>query len=335
MDRNKIILDIDNAMTIPAQDTDDGIALALALLSPEIELLGCTTCAGNCRTWQSTQNTLRMLEIAGRIDIPVAAGREQPLLQDVEPSLRYLEKKSAGPERRYWDQAPQPKQPLSKPSPLKAHEFIVQTVLQHPGQVTMVMAGALTNLALALLVSPEIATHILEVVHMGGSTGSSTLARSGTPDMPGPIWRDVLRFNTDFDPHAAEIVVRSGVPMTFVPGEVTSQVFHDLPGMARIGHVGSPFHRHLYDFGRPWIVWSMEERKLPGAHMHDPLTLALVIDRSFCDFESMRFDYRRFRSRDNPYLVPGGSDPQVQVATVVDKRRFEKWLADRLASPLV
>ena len=72
MNKHKIILDIDNAFTMPVQDTDDGIALALALASPEIELLGCTTCAGNCRTWQSTENTLRMLEIAGRANVPRA-----------------------------------------------------------------------------------------------------------------------------------------------------------------------------------------------------------------------------------------------------------------------
>ena len=75
MQRHKIILDIDNAFTIPAQDTDDAMALALALTSPEIELLGVTTCGGNCRTWQSTENSLRMLEIAGCPNIPVAAGR--------------------------------------------------------------------------------------------------------------------------------------------------------------------------------------------------------------------------------------------------------------------
>lgn len=334
MDKKKIILDIDNAMTLPAQDTDDAMALALALTSPEIELLGSTTCAGNCRTWQSTENTLRMLELAGRPDVPVAAGRERPILQDVEMSLRYLEAKSAGHERRYWAELPQPGSPLLEASTQEAHEFIIQTVKLHPGQVTLVMEGSLTNLALALLAAPEITPLIREVVHMGGSSALSDLNSIGTPDIPAHIWRDVLRFNTEFDPEATEIVIQSGVPFTFVPGEVTSKVFHTLESMERVGAVGTDFHQHLYDYGKPWIEWSMKERQLPGAHMHDPLALAIVIDRTFCEFVEMRCDLGRFRARDHPYLLRSPGEPRVQVAEDVDKARFESWLADRLASPL-
>ena len=126
MQRHKVILDIDNAFTIPAQDTDDAMALALALTSPEIELIGITTCAGNCRTWQSTENSLRMLELAGRGDIPVAAGREEPFILNSEPSFQYLEAKTASRERVYWDDMPQQIEPSLQPSPLPAHEFIIE-----------------------------------------------------------------------------------------------------------------------------------------------------------------------------------------------------------------
>lgn len=335
MDRHKVILDIDNAFTIPAQDTDDAMALALALTSPEIELLGCTSCAGNCRTWQSTENTLRMLEIAGRGDIPVAAGREQPFLENVEPSLRYLEEKTASPERVYWDEVPPPIKPRLSPSPLKAHEFIIETVKKYPGEVTIVKEGSLTNLALALLVEPEIASLVKEVVHMGGSIGVSNWGEVGTPDIPGYAWQHILRFNTEFDPEATEIVIRSGIPFTFVTGNVTGRVFQYLEDMERIKAAGTPFHQHIYDYGKPWVEWSIKERRLVGAHMHDPLSLAVVIDRSFCKIVDMHCNLKRFHAVEYPYLTLGEEEPQVKVAVDVDKVRFERWLAERLASPLV
>ena len=83
MEATKIILDVDTATGIPCRDVDDGLAIALALASPEIDLIGITTCAGNCRAHESTENSLRILELAGRQDIPVAEGRELPFLQDV------------------------------------------------------------------------------------------------------------------------------------------------------------------------------------------------------------------------------------------------------------
>ncbi|MBL0714589.1 MAG: nucleoside hydrolase [Desulfosarcina sp.] len=93
---SKIIMDIDNALTLPAQDTDDAIALALALVSPELELVGITTCAGNCRTPQSTCNTLRLLQAADVPRIPVVEGRSEPLIRDRRAHFHYLERKSAG-----------------------------------------------------------------------------------------------------------------------------------------------------------------------------------------------------------------------------------------------
>lgn len=338
MKKHKIILDIDNAFTIPSQDTDDAMALALALTSPEIELLGITTCAGNCRTWQSTVNTLRMLEIAGKVHIPVAAGREYPILQSVEPSFQYLEEKTAGPERRYWESAGPPMEPTIKESPIKAHDFIIQMVKKYPGEVIIVKEGSFTNLGIALLVEPEIAPLVKEVVHMGGSfsnRSSDDWASTGTPDIPGYVWMDILKFNTEFDPEATQIVVNSGIPVTFIPGEVTSRVFQRLEDLELLESIDDPFHQHVYKYGYPWVEWSVKERKIPGAHMHDPLTLAVVIDPTFCMFVNMYCDLEKFKNMDYPFLLPSVSEPQCKVAVDVDVNRFEKWLAKRLASPLV
>jgi purine nucleosidase len=337
MDKHKVILDIDNAFTIPAQDTDDAMALALALASPEIDLIGITTCGGNCRTWQSTENSLRMLEIAGRGDIPVAAGREDPLIVNAEPSLRYLEAKTASCESVYWDNMPEPIKPSLQPSPLPAHEFIIEMVKKYPGEVIIVKEGSLTNLALALLVDPEIAPLVKEVVHMGGGYRPESAPPSSftTPDIPSEIWRNVLLFNTTFDPESSAIVFESGIPCTFVTGYVTGRVFQYLEDMERIREIDTPYHQHLYDAGYPWVEWSVKERELVGAHMHDPLTLAVVIDRSFCEWENVQVDSQRFLTGQRPWVTKADGESHIKAPIDVDKERFERWLADRLASPIV
>ena len=339
MQRPKVILDIDNAQTI-GNDTDDAMALALALTSPEIELLGVTTCAGNCRTWQSTENTLRMLELAERPDIPVAAGREEPLLLHVGPHYEYKEFKDAWRLGIWWKNMPPQIKPSLKPSPLKAHEFIIEMVKKYPGEVTIVKEGSLTNLALALLVEPEIAPLVKEVVHMGGGgyRPESLPPRKrgwGTADCPAYVWKLVLRFNTGFDPEASAIVFKSGIPITFIGGLVTGRVFQYREDLERVRAVGTPFHQHIYDGGLPWLEWSIEERKLVGAQMHDPLTLAVVMDPSFCTYHSVHMDTAKFLAGESRWLYVSDEEPQARVAVDVDKERFETFLADRFASPVL
>lgn len=335
MNRQKVILDVDTGTGVTSTDIDDGLAIALALVSPEVELLGCTTCAGNCRTHESTRATLQLLELAQRADIPVAAGREEPLLADMSASLaHFANRKSLW--QKYWDDLPPLAEPVTKPSPLKAHEFIIDQVNRYPGEVTIAKEGSLTNLALALLVEPEIAGKIRRVVHMGGTAGAPIWVEDPGSELA-RLWRYTLRVNTDFDPDATEIVVRSGVPMVFVPPNVTAKVFMRLDDLPQIASGGTPYHQYLSDSSRAWIRFQMDYRQFVGAKMHDPLTLAVVIDPSFCTFAPMHFDMHRFRTRDYPYLVadaPTAQSARVQVAVDVDARRFERFLVERLSSQL-
>jgi purine nucleosidase len=333
----KIILDIDNALTLPAQDTDDALALALALVSPELELLGITTCAGNCRTPQSTCNTLRLLQVADASRVPVAEGRAAPFIRDRRAHFHYLEHKTAGSQARYWQHLPALPAPDLMPLALSAHEFIRQMLSQFPGEVVYIALGSFTNLALALLIEPGLADSLPQVVHMGGvfqpATGPPFVW--STPDIPDDIWQTTLRFNTSFDPEAAAVVFRSGVPLTFVPANVTSRVFQRPAHLDRLQAIPSPYQQFLHAYARPWVDWSIAERKLPGAHMHDPLAVATVIDPTFCRRETLYLDDKVFLSGENPWLVHSPAGPPVQVATDVDSARFEAFLAERLCRPVL
>jgi len=332
----KIILDIDNAFTMPAQDTDDALALALALVSPELEVLGCTTCAGNCRTHQSTRNTLRQLQVGGARAVPVAEGHPTALSRNREGHFRYLENKSKGPQKRYWQNLPARPAIEWQAAALSASDFIAQSVQQHPGEVILIALGTLTNLALALLDAPDTAAQIKGVVHMGGSfePADGPPFVWHTPDIPDDVWRTTLRFNTLFDPEAAAVVLRSGIPVTLVPANVTSLVFQRPAHLQQLQAVDTPWHRYLTTYAQPWVEWSLHERRLPGAHMHDPLTVATVIDPTFCRITSMDLSVPALLTGKGPWLTPDGGGLPVKTATEVDAPRFETWLAERLCRPI-
>lgn len=327
----KVLLDIDNAMGMPVRDVDDGVALALALWSSHIELVACTACAGNCRASASAQNTLRMLELAGREDIPVATGPDTPV-DGVDRTRHhaFLDAKSAGEGARYWENI-NLTPPATRPAAESACDLIAAMVRRYPNELVLVMEGSFTNLALAIRKYPEIVPLIGAVVHMGGvftATQPDEMAPDfDTPDIPETVWKHALRFNTWYDPQATAEVVRSGVPMYLVPVNVTSRTKltqHQAMAMATGDDALRNFVR---DTLVPWVVWSTEVRGLAGAHMHDALALAVVSDSQMCVWKDMYLDIGSFLDgRD--WLLPTSGKPyhRVSVAVSVDLSSFDKWL---------
>ena len=163
---------------------------------------------------------------------------------------------------------------------------------------------------------------------MGGVVGRDGFAWS-TPDIPEAVWRDTLRFNTLFDPEASATVFESGIPVTLVPADVTTRVFQRSRDLERLASAGDPLHRYLALWGRPWVRWSVEVRGLPGAHLHDPLTLAAVLRASLFTFEAMAVDVDALRSGGR-WLVEGPGGASVRVATGVDASGAESFLSGRL-----
>ena len=144
---------------------DDSMAIFFALKSPEVSVEGLTTIFGNSSTETTTENALRLLELAGRTEIPVARGAEKPLLRPFGGDGWRVHGRNGLGEINF-----PPAQ--IKPDQRRAAQFIVDTIMNNPGQITLVSLGPLTNLALAVSLEPLITEAVCEVVIMGGAANA-------------------------------------------------------------------------------------------------------------------------------------------------------------------
>ncbi len=247
----RIILDTDPGV-------DDALALLLALTSPEIEIVGITTVAGNAPIDLTTANALRLLEAMDVSTIPVARGAEQPLVRQPAPALHIHgadglgESDLPGPDR------------LAPIAPA-ATEFITTLVRDHlQGEIVVVAVGPLTNLATTFLAAPDIATKLRSVVIMGG-------AFTLTPHGHGNVTA-VSEFNVWADPEAADIVFRSGASVTAIGLDVTTS-----PGAI----LTADLHEALAASTQPAAQLAARVTRLGlsrrgRVQLHDPLALAAV-----------------------------------------------------------
>jgi inosine-uridine nucleoside N-ribohydrolase len=233
---------------------DDAIALMLALASPEVELIGVTTVAGNQTLDKTTPNALKVLELLGRSDIPVFAGAAAPLVRELHtaPDV-HGESGMDGPDLP---------QPSASPQDEHAVEYLAREVRARDGKVTLVPTGPLTNVALMLELHPDARPE--RVVWMGGSIGEGNT----TP---------AAEFNSYVDPEGAQRVFQSGLPdVTMIGLDVTHRALINdghrerLRSAGRVGKVAAElldfyarFHEHRYP-------------DLPGAPLHDPVCVAHV-----------------------------------------------------------
>lgn len=261
--KKKIILDTDPGI-------DDALAILLALASPELDLLGLTVVHGNCTVDQGVQNALGLLELAGRAEIPVARGCERPLVQ---PLL--IAPETHGGSGLGYASLPEPK---TSPDRRHAVEFLIEQILAHPGEITLVCIGPLTNLALAVRLAPQIAAAVPELIIMGGAI------RHGGNTTP------LAEFNTYCDPHAAQIVFQAGFPATLVPLDVTYQVVFTRADVERLLEIPSPLSTFVADSTRFYMEFHDEYQQIAGCIINDPLALALAYAPHFVDTERYYVD---------------------------------------------
>jgi inosine-uridine nucleoside N-ribohydrolase len=234
---------------------DDAIALLLALASPEIDLVGVTTVAGNQTLQKTTANALRVLELAGRAHIPVAAGAERPLVRE-QFAAAYVHGESGM-------DGPALPEPRGRPIGDHAIDFMASSLVAASDNVTLVPVGPLTNVALLLARHPETASRIDRIVLMGGAIAEGNV----TPAAEFNIWAD---------PEAAARVFASGIDLTMVGLDVTHKALMTrahADTLRSSGPIGR-FVAELWDF---FSRYHARQYGREDAPIHDALALAYVL----------------------------------------------------------
>src|ERR1700675_4492508 len=208
----KIIFDTDPG-------TDDALALMLALNSPELDVRAITVVPGNVAARQGLENALRMVSLAKRCDIPVAAGAQHPLFQKLVTA-------------EFWHGKNGLANIELPPSKCKVDshfgpDLIIQMVHAAPHEITLVPVGPLTNIALALLKDPSIAPLVKEVIIMGGSISGGNVNAAAEANI----------YN---DPEAAQIVFHAGWRLTMVGLDVGDKTLYDQAHLDQLSKTHGP-----------------------------------------------------------------------------------------------
>ncbi|MGH6926153.1 MAG: nucleoside hydrolase [Propylenella sp.] len=249
----KIIIDTD-----PGQD--DAVALLLALASPEeLDVIGIVTVAGNVSLAKTTKNACKVVELSGRTEIPIYAGSDRPTLRPMLVTAEHVH----GPSGLDGPDLPEPS---IRPREKHGVDFLVDAFrANEPGTITLCTLGPLTNVAAALAKAPEIAGLVKEIVMMGGAyfeVGNIT---------------PTAEFNIFVDPKAADIVLKSGIPIVMHPLDVTHRALTTrkrLERIARQGNASGAAVAAMLSFSEKF---DLEKYGSEGAPLHDPCVIAYLL----------------------------------------------------------
>ncbi len=339
-----LILDVDTGI-------DDALALLYACGSPDAELVAVTCCAGNAALPDTERNTRAVLELAGRGDVEVAAGRPGPLLRPLE-----VTPETHGPRGIGYAELPDP---AAAGSPRFGPDLIVDEARRRPGELTLVTLGPLTNLAVAVLAEPSLPRLLGRWVCMGGAfrvPGNTT---------PASEW------NVHCDPEAAKVVLAAWgaaigtdatVPRAMLLGlDVTERVritTDTMVGLARRAGsrpddtldpgraplsperrsvAGNPVIRFLADALRFYFEFHARYDGFYGAFVHDPLVVAAALDPGLVSTQAATVDVDAAGGPGDGQTIAdwrrlGGHAPNADVGVAVDGAEFERRLVERVGA---
>jgi purine nucleosidase len=304
----KIILDCD-----PGHD--DALAIMLAVSSPELEVLGITTTYGNVGLENTTRNALKILEVCGA-RTSVYVGADRPLVRE-RISAEFVHGLSGL-------DGPALPEPSLEPQTMRAAEFIINSVLSHPHEVTLCPVGPMTNVALAMRLEPRIVPLIQEIVLMGGGTELGN-------------WTPAAEFNILCDPHAARILFESPVPVTMFGLNATHQALalpHRIAAIRSSGTRTASVAADLLEFFKRAYH---QRYGYDGPALHDPCVIAYLVRPELFKLEGMFVQVDTLegpsfgRTVCDVYNVLGKPE-NAKVAMNVDADGYFALIAERLAT---
>lgn len=267
--KKKIILDCD-----PGHD--DAVAIMLAAANEKIDILGITCVAGNTILQNTISNALKICSLINRTDIKIYAGSEKPIVYDLITAAHVHGKSGLDTEgdpieiKKGYN--------IEK---LNAVDFIIQTCLSTEEQIYLCPTGPLTNIALALIKEPKIRDNIKEIVFMGGvgmSLGNITPA---------------AEFNIYVDPHAADVVLNSGIPLVMMGLDVTHKVMVNdriIEDIKSNGNISSKFFADLMLF---YSKFHRKLYKIDESPLHDPCVIAYLIDETLFEGKQVNVEVEK------------------------------------------
>lgn len=295
----KIILDTDIG-----SDVDDAVALALAMRSPQLTIEGVTTVYGDVQL--RAQLAAKLLELGKQAHIKVYAGISQPLLRKREVWWAGHEGEGVLEDRTHYDI-----------ENMHAVDFIIETIMDNPGKVTLVPIGPLTNIAAAIIKEPAIIEKVKGIVMMGG------VSRLGDSALALPH----IEHNIKCDPEAAAVVLESGAPITMVGLDVTMKVSINNQDKNRLTDSGDPLNIALAKLIDKWFSYIRSDQSA----MHDPLAIASLLDDTLLKTvqAKVNVEYDQCASTGQTVVLPDSAG-KVKVGLDVNSSKFHTLLLNTL-----
>lgn len=295
---------------------DDAIALLLAFASPELQILGITTVAGNVPLHHTQTNARKICELAGIRSIPIFAGCPRAMLRSTLETAEYVH----GATGLGQITLPEPQISLQEQHGV---DFLIATLLAAPEPITIATLGPLTNLAITLIKEPRIISQIHEVVMMGGAITHGNVTPSA-------------EFNIYTDPHAAAVVLTAGLNLTLISLDITHQAIATPERLSKIRTLGDPIGSTVATLLTQYSSHDMGQYGFAGAPLHDPCVIAYLLRPDlftarpcFVEIET-KSEESLGRTIVDWYGVSGKA-VNVNVVETIDSDGFYQLLTERLA----
>lgn len=315
-EKKKIIIDTDPGI-------DDAMAIFVALQSPEVEVIGLTTIYGNVYTSLATRNALHLLEFAERSDIPVAEGSHVTVTKGTKLRIADFVHGSDGLGNQNF---PPPK---GKPVDLSGPAFLVEQANLHPGKITVVALGPLTNIALAIELDPTFPQKIGQIVFLGGA-----FSVNGNVN-------PAAEANIFGDPDAADIVFTSGADVLVVGLNVTHQVVLTDTDWEKLAQSNGKYAQYLSQILGIYYSYHYDSYSIRGVYLHDPTVLIAAINPSLLTYtegvvrvqtSGITRGMTILHNTNKRYgeITEWSNKPKVKVAVTVDASAILELVMDRL-----